>query len=87
MLGGSDDRWLIRDPLWDKLWYKIVPIRLNLLRDQSYDLITLQLLSLLYASSNKRIAFKIMALVEKNPLNPMEIEEETVYIQLIKKPP
>ena len=32
---------------------------------------TLQLPSLLDANSNKRVAFEIMALVEKNLLNPV----------------
>ena len=61
----------MRGQPWDKLWYKIVSIRLDPSRDQSYEFMTLQLPFLLDASSNKRIAFEIMALVEKNLLNSM----------------
>ena len=64
-LGRSGDRWLIRGPLCKKLSYEIVPIRLDPLRDQLYDLIILQLPFFLDARSDKRVVFEIMALVEK----------------------
>ena len=51
--------------------YKIVLIRLDLLRNWSYNFITLQLLFFLDASSNKRIVFEIMVLlIGKKPLKP-----------------
>ena len=53
----------------DKLWYEIVPIGLDLLCDQSCDLMILQLPFFLDASSNKRVTFEIIALVGKNLLN------------------
>ena len=61
----------MRDPPRDKLWYKIVLIRLDLLCDQSCDLITLQLSSFLDTSFDKHIAFEIITLVGKNSLNLM----------------
>ena len=68
----------MRKQLQDELQYEIVSIRLDLSRDQLCDLITLQLPSLLDASSNKHIAFEIIALVRKNFLNS---------VKLMKKPP
>ena len=62
----------MKSPLWDKLWYKIVPIGLDLLNDQLYDFITLQLPSFLNANSDKCIAFEIMTLMKKNLLNQIE---------------
>ncbi len=55
----------MRSQPWDELWYEIVPIRLDPLYDRSYDFIKLQLPSLLDASSDKHVVFKIMTLVEK----------------------
>ena len=59
----------MRDQLQNKLWYEIISIRLDLSCDQLCDLIILQLFFLLDASSDKRVVFEIMALVDKNPLN------------------
>ena len=39
-LNKSDDRWLMRDQPWDKLWYEIVPIKLDPSCDKSYDIMT-----------------------------------------------
>ncbi len=49
----------------NELWYEIIPIRLDLSRDWSHDFMILQLPFLLDASSNKRVVFENMALVEK----------------------
>ncbi len=48
---------------------------------------TLQLPSLLDASSDKHVVFEIMALVEKTSQTQWETEEETVCDQLVKKSP
>ena len=48
---------------------------------------TLQLPFLLDASSNERVTFEIMALVEKKPLKPSGKLRKKPYIQLVKKPP
>ena len=40
-LGRSGDGWLMKGPLRDKLWYKIVLIRLDQSCNKSYDLRTL----------------------------------------------
>ena len=52
--------------------YKIISIRLDSAHDKLYDLMTFQLPSLLDTSSNKGLALKIIALIEKNFSNPMK---------------